>query len=62
MNEQQPRPAERPDEQRGIVCAKCGCQHFRVVYTRPGWGSRIIRRRECRNCGWRVTTYERAGA
>lgn len=47
-------------EQRGIICPKCGCQDFRVVYTRPGWGSRIIRRRECRNCGKRLTTYERA--
>ena len=34
------------------------CRHFRVVYTRPTWGGRIMRRRECRNCGERMTTWE----
>lgn len=53
--------AERltPDEQRGIVCPRCGCGHFRVIYTRARWGGRIVRRRECRNCGKRVSTTER---
>jgi len=43
---------------RGLSCRWCGCSHFRVIYTRPGWGGRLIRRRECRNCGKRMTTYE----
>jgi transcriptional regulator NrdR family protein len=45
---------------RGLECPRCGCQHFRVVYTRPGAGGRIVRRRECRYCGRRITTIERA--
>lgn len=44
---------------RGLECQRCGCRHFRVVYTRPGAGGRIVRRRECRYCGRRVTTIER---
>jgi len=48
-------------DQRGLACRHCGCKHFRVVYTRPTWGGRIMRRRECRHCGKRVTTWERAG-
>jgi len=48
-------------EQKGLVCRHCGCQHFRVVYTRPAWGGRIMRRRECRHCGRRMTTWERTG-
>ena len=32
-----------------------------VSYTRPAWGGRIMRRRECRNCGKRMTTWEKAG-
>ncbi len=43
---------------RGLECRYCGCRHFRVVYTRPAWGGRILRRRECRHCGKRVTTWE----
>jgi len=29
-----------------------------VLYTRRAWGGRLLRRRECRHCGRRVTTYE----
>ena len=47
------------DKDRGIECPKCGCRHFRVIYTRAARGNRIIRRRECRHCGRRMTTYER---
>jgi len=43
---------------RGIECPKCECRHFFVVETRRGPAC-IIRRRECRNCGRRVTTTER---
>jgi DNA-directed RNA polymerase subunit RPC12/RpoP len=49
-----------PSGQKGIVCPHCACRHFLVVYTRPGRGGRIVRRRECRHCGWRVTTEEKA--
>ncbi len=40
-------------------CRHCGCGHFRVIYTRRGWGGKLIRRRECRHCGKRMTTWER---
>jgi len=49
-------------DERGLLCPACGCRHLRVVYTRPTWGSRIMRRRECRHCGQRVSTWETAGA
>ncbi len=46
-----------PDEgNRHLECSSCGCRHFRVIYTRRGWGSKLIRRRECRHCGKRMTT------
>lgn len=48
-------------DQKGLVCRHCGCRHFRVLYTRRAWGGRIMRRRECRYCGKRMTTWERAG-
>jgi hypothetical protein len=44
------------DQQRGLVC-----RHFRVIYTRPTWGGRTMRHRECRHCGRRMTTWEKAG-
>jgi len=43
---------------RGLECPKCGCAHFRVLYTRRALGGRLLRRRECRYCGRRITTYE----
>lgn len=43
---------------RGLACRQCGCAHFRVLYTRGALGGRILRRRECRHCGKRMTTYE----
>ena len=45
---------------RGIACPGCGCRHFRVLYTRRAPGGRLMRRRECRHCGRRVTTYEQS--
>lgn len=51
---------EQAQDQRGLVCRQCGCRHFRVLYTRRAAGGRILRRRECRNCGRRVTTRETA--
>lgn len=42
----------------GLECPRCGCAHFHVIKVekRP---RAIVRRRECRNCGWRTTTIER---
>ena len=44
---------------RGLECRKCGCRHLRVLYTRRAFGGRIVRRRECRNCGKRLSTWEK---
>ncbi len=45
-------------EPQGLVCPNCGSRHFYVIYTRPRAG-KIVRRKECRYCGRRVTTVER---
>jgi transcriptional regulator NrdR family protein len=52
---------ERPveGEVRGLECRRCGCRHFSVIYTRRASGGRLIRRRECRYCGKRITTSEK---
>ena len=42
---------------RGVVCPRCGCADLRVRNTRHSRG-RIVRYRECRHCGRRLTTYE----
>jgi transcriptional regulator NrdR family protein len=60
MNKKQ---LQRPEESlsvRGLICRHCGGWRFRVIYTRAARGGRVIRRRECRNCAKRVTTWERA--
>jgi transcriptional regulator NrdR family protein len=44
---------------RGIRCGNCGRSKLRVIYTRHRNGGRIVRRRECKVCGRRVTTCER---
>jgi transcriptional regulator NrdR family protein len=51
--------SDTPIEDRGLRCRKCGCRDLRVVYTRPAGGAKVIRRRECRYCGQRLTTSER---
>jgi hypothetical protein len=43
----------------GLVCGTCGCRHFLTVYTRPKRGH-IQRLKECRHCGRRIVTRERA--
>jgi len=48
-------PAE--DCRSGVVCPRCGCADLRVRNTRYSMG-RIVRYRECRHCGRRLTTYE----
>jgi hypothetical protein len=55
-----PRKAWDPtQDKRGLECRHCGCRHFWIVYTRCGWGGRLIRQRECRQWGKRITTAER---
>ena len=44
----------------GLICRACGCRHFFVIYVRARPGGRIMRRRECRHCGKRITTWETA--
>ena len=44
---------------RGLECPRCGCRHFHVLYTSAAIGGRILRRRECRHCSRRLTTYEK---
>ena len=48
-------------DKRGLESRYCGCKHFRVIYTRPTYDGRIMRRRECRHCGKRITTWEKPG-
>lgn len=50
---------EEAKGQRGLACRDCGCRQFHILYTRSVPGGRILRRRECRHCGRRVTTYEK---
>ncbi len=54
MSEQHP----RTDGHAGIRCGGCGCSHLRVVNTRQLSFGGIRRRRECRNCGRRLTTID----
>jgi hypothetical protein len=42
----------------GLRCRRCGHDQFRVRYTRRKPGA-VMRRRECRKCGARITTKER---
>lgn len=49
---------DRTYHKRGLECRNSGCKHLRVIYTRPTRGGRIMRGRECRFCGCRITTYE----
>jgi len=46
-------------EPRGLVCPQCGYLRFEVVYTRASIDRKIVRRRACRRCGRRITTWER---
>lgn len=44
---------------RGLECRVCGCRRWSVVYTDPHPHGVIVRRRECKHCGRRITTHER---
>jgi hypothetical protein len=57
---QPPVSSPQPDVH-GLVCRHCGSRHFRVTYTWPAWGGRIVRRRECRHYGKRMIRWERSG-
>ena len=46
-------------EARGIRCRSCGSQQLKVVYTCAKPQGLVMRRRECRSCGQRLTTWER---
>jgi len=46
-------------EPKGLECPRCGCRHFEVIKTSPSRNGYIVRRRECRHCGHRLTTTER---
>lgn len=49
-----------PEGDVGLECPRCGCGHFHVLYTRATVANRLLRRRQCRHCGRRITTYETA--
>jgi transcriptional regulator NrdR family protein len=49
---------EKQEAKRGLECRRCGCKHFSVIYTRKAPQGRVRRRKECRHCGRRITTYE----
>jgi len=51
-------PPSDGDRKLGFVCRACGCQHFLVVYLRRPARGVVVRRRECRHCGRRITTKE----
>ncbi len=46
-----------PPEALGLVCPKCECRHFETTHTERLDG-RIRRRRVCRHCGHKLTTFE----
>jgi transcriptional regulator NrdR family protein len=50
---------KKPAVDAGLRCWKCGGYRFRVIYTRAAAGGKIIRRRVCRECGTRITTWEK---
>ncbi len=53
-----PQASARPPEKLGLECPVCACQDLRVIYTRRTPCGRLVRRRECRHCGKRMTTSE----
>jgi hypothetical protein len=59
MSEGEGQGGPRPhNATRGLVCESCGHPRLKVVYTRRAPGGRIVRRRECKHCGQRITTWE----
>ena len=60
VRENNPPTNPPPDANReaGLRCRKCSARRFRVIYTRGTRDGQIMRRRECRKCNTRVTTWE----
>jgi hypothetical protein len=54
-----PKTLDPAQDKRGLECRYCGCKHLRVIYTRRAWGERLVRRRECRHCGRRFSSWEK---
>lgn len=53
-------PLRHPHQELSVRCPGCGVDNDRVVDSRPApTGDAIRRRRECRGCGLRFTTFER---
>jgi hypothetical protein len=50
---------DKAEDDRGLMCYRCGCRHFFVVYTKARKNGSIVRRKECRHCGTRITTVEK---
>jgi hypothetical protein len=59
QDNQRDESAESKPEDRGLVCPRCACRHFFVVYTMPARDGSIRRLKECRNCGQRLRTREK---
>ena len=51
----------RTDDKRGLECRHGGCKHFRVIYPRPTWVGRSMRRRGGRHVGTRMRTVWQTG-
>ncbi len=54
-----PERTEPTKPTQGLACPTCGCEHLPVLYTRHRLGS-VRRVRQCRSCGRRIKTTERA--
>lgn len=57
MKEKKP-PIHLGNSDVGLECAKCGCRHFFVGCTKRA-KNKIIRYKQCRNCGHHIRTVER---
>jgi transcriptional regulator NrdR family protein len=51
---------ETDPNDKGIRCAKCGCAHHKTIRTKRVRRDKIMRQRQCRNCGREFVTYEAA--
>lgn len=59
IHDPQPTPPPQPSpDGAGLECPRCGCKHFWTLNVRHK-PKRIIRYRECRHCGRKMTTVER---
>jgi transcriptional regulator NrdR family protein len=58
MTDVRTEPDGDSEDDKGIRCRQCGCEHMPVVWTRPVRKNRVRRCRECRNCLRRQTTIE----